>query len=96
MALPGQGACLSLAGTHSRGEQVPAVLLTPDDWKRSVAVWVDPEGKRAAFDEDGAPRAGVARLLDSGVAVLAIDLFGQGEFTEDGQPIEDALVGPER
>lgn len=81
-----------LIANPTRRQQVPALLLKPKDWNNQVAVWVDPRGKAAAFEADGSPAAPLARLLKTGTAVLAIDLFGQGEFTPDGKPIDHARL----
>lgn len=81
-----------LIASESLSEQVPAILLRPDQWNRQVAVWVSPHGKVGAYDAEGKPIASVRKLLNAGVAVLAIDLFGQGEFTDDGNPIENARI----
>lgn len=77
---------------ESLGEQVPAILLKPKAGSGQVAVWVSPQGKAAAYGADAAPIDAIKKLLHGGVAVLAIDLFGQGEFTDDGKPIEKARL----
>ena len=81
-----------LIASESLKERVPAVLLKPDAWNGQVAVWVTQQGKAGAYNPDGQPIAAVQKLVDVGMAVLAIDLFGQGEFTEDGKPIEKARI----
>ena len=65
------------------GEEVPAVLVRPDDWDKTLVVWIDKQGKQGLFDAKGKPRIGAG----GGTAALALDLFGQGEFTPDGKPI---------
>jgi hypothetical protein len=67
-------------------EAVPAVVLRPKSWNRHAVVWISREGKQALFDEAGGPRPAIARLLAGGVAVVGVDLLGQGEFTADGRP----------
>jgi hypothetical protein len=81
-----------LIGSKSLGEQVPAILLRPAGWNRQVAVWVSPHGKAGAYGADGKPIAPIMKLVEAGVAVLAVDLFGQGEFTDNGNPIENARI----
>jgi dienelactone hydrolase len=81
-----------LLSSEAHSEQVPAILLQPELWNGQVAVWVTPQGKSGAYNDGGQPIAAVQKLLDAGMAVLAIDLFGQGEFTEDGNPIESARL----
>jgi hypothetical protein len=77
----------ALLRNSGEGEELPAVLLQPESWNKSVTIWITPEGKQSLFQEDGSPRPQVQRLLDAGVAVLGVDLFGQGEFTTDGKPL---------
>jgi dienelactone hydrolase len=71
----------------AEGEEVPAIRLEPKQWNKQVVVWVDPLGKQGAFGDDGMPKPAVRKLLDAGMAVVAVDLFGQGEFTSDGKPV---------
>ena len=68
-------------------EETPVVVLGPNEWNREVVIWVDPTGKKALFDESGKPKPAVRKLLSAGLAVVGIDLFGQGEFTADGKPL---------
>ena len=74
---------------RSAGEQVPAIVLMPKNWNRQAVLWISPEGKRSIFAaEDGTRvREPIDRLLKAAVAVVGIDLFGQGEFTADGKPM---------
>jgi len=74
-----------------KGEQLPVVVLMPPElsqWNKRMVVWIAPEGKQALFGEGDAPRPAVAKLIEAGFCVLGVDLFGQGEFTEDGKPLE--------
>jgi len=70
------------------GEEAPALRLQPKSWNKRAVVWIDKSGKQGLFDSDGAPKAAVQKLLDAGVAVVGVDLFGQGEFTADGKPMD--------
>ena len=80
-----------------RGEELPVVILglrgviglLPDDnkWNKKGVLWVDKRGKRALFDDQGEPKPAVTRILDTRAMVVGVDLFGQGEFTADGNPI---------
>ena len=81
-----------LIASESLCEQVPAILLRPKQWNGQVAVWVSPGGKTEAYTAEGRPVAEIRKLVDAGMGVLAIDLFGQGEFTEDGKPLEKARL----
>jgi dienelactone hydrolase len=67
-------------------EEVPAVVLRPKSWNRHAVVWISRQGKQSLFDASGEPRPAIARLLAGGMAVLGVDLLGQGEFTADGRP----------
>jgi dienelactone hydrolase len=81
----------------AEGEELPAVRLQPKSWNKRTVIWIDKAGKRSLFDEQGRPRPAVRRLLSAGVAVVGVDLFGQGEFTADGKPMTQArLVGGDR
>jgi hypothetical protein len=70
------------------GEELPAVVVIPGTsaaWEGSFAVWISPQGKGALFGgEAGALAEPVRNLIDRGIAVLGVDLFGQGEFLEPG------------
>ena len=56
---------------------------------------IDPQGKRSLFNDAGRPRPAIARLLEAGESVVGVDLLGQGEFTEDGEPVtQSRLVRP--
>ncbi|MHC4403601.1 MAG: alpha/beta hydrolase family protein [Planctomycetota bacterium] len=85
-----------LARNPEKQEEVPFVAMARADWTSQVVIWIDPSGKRAAFDANGKPKPAVRKLLDSGIGVIAADLFGQGEFTADGKPIEKARLDPKR
>lgn len=72
-------------GRAGKGDRVPAVLLTPDGRKGGPAVlMVHGQGKTQVA---GADRRSIhplaARLLESGLMVLAIDCFGIGEASHD-------------
>jgi hypothetical protein len=70
------------------GEAVPAVMLSPKHESSEVVLWIDRYGKQALFDEQGEPRPAIVKLLAAGKRVVGIDLFGQGEFTSDGRPLD--------
>lgn len=70
-----------------QGEQLPAVFLEPKNWNKRIAIWIDKTGKQCLFAADGSPRPAIRKLLSAGVGVAGVDLFGQGEFTADGQPL---------
>ena len=78
-----------LLRNQAQGEEVPAVLLMPDQWNKQVVIWVDQRGKQGLFTALGTPRPAVCKLLSAGSAVLGLDLLGQGEFTTDDQPVDE-------
>lgn len=71
----------------AEAEELPAIQLLPQRFDGRVVLWVDKRGKMGILDATGKVRKPVEQLLESGVAVVAVDLFGQGEFTSDGQPM---------
>jgi len=90
---------LGLLNVKSRGEQLPLVMLMPspgEKWNRQAVVWIDKLGKQAMFEQHGKPKAAIQKLLDGGMAVIGVDLFGQGEFTADGKPPAKARLDPKR
>lgn len=75
---------------RAAGVALPSLIFQPNDWNQEVAIWIDPAGKAGLYDTSGELRAGVKQLLDDGVAVIGADLLYQGEFLEDGKPLEQA------
>ena len=76
----------------SRGEELPAIYLQPATWNQRLVIWVDRLGKQGMWTPSGELRLAISTLLDKGFAILAADLFGQGEFTSDGNPIWKAKM----
>jgi dienelactone hydrolase len=76
-----------LARIPGAGEELPVALLEPMKWNKKLVIWINKEGKQALFGPQGAPKPAIGKLLDDGVAVLGVDLFGQGEFTADGKSL---------
>jgi len=84
-----------LAGTvrlRSPEESVPVVVNTPDRWNGTVVVMPHPRGKDGLYESQGAgagrPGQRITGLLERGIAVIALDLFGQGESTPDGAALQ--------
>ena len=71
----------------ARGEELPALVLRPGPRAARTVLWLHPQGKAGLYGDGGALLPAVARLLASGVAVMGVDLLGQGEFAPDGAPI---------
>ena len=76
----------------AEGEEVPAIVLEPKSWNKQAVVWIGKQGKQSLLDSNGNPREPIRRLLASGMAVIGIDLLGQGEFTPDGSPVAKGRI----
>jgi hypothetical protein len=61
------------------GKQLPAILLKPKQWDKRLVIWAHGNGKAGLFDGETL-RPAVKKLLDSGAAVVGVDLLYQGEF----------------
>jgi hypothetical protein len=71
-----------------RHESIPTAFLMPNDWNQGgVVLWLTGRGKDDLYTADGAPRPAIRKMLERGFAVVGADLFMQGEFLPDGQPI---------
>ncbi|MDA7887784.1 acetylxylan esterase [Akkermansiaceae bacterium] len=70
-----------LVQNSKHGEEIPASFLYPlGSWGGHVVIWLSPLGKGGIFSEGSEPIDEVKKLLNRGVAVMGLDLFGQGEF----------------
>ncbi len=74
----------------AEAEELPAVLVQPNAQPQGIAIWIHPRGEDGLWDASGNLEPAVAARLKRGEAVLGVDLFGQGEFTADGQPLSQA------
>lgn len=72
----------------TRGEQLPIISVYPKSiaWNQKVVLWIDGEGKAGMFP-NGTAHPELLRLVDKGFAVVGVDLYGQGEFTTNGQAL---------
>ena len=70
-----------------RGEELPLAYLVPKNWNGRAIIWLSEKGKAALFADDGSPSPDAKKLVDSGAAVIGVDLLSQGEFLADGQPV---------
>lgn len=71
------------------------VALGPADqkkWNKRAVIWIDKSGKRSLFDEKGDPKPAILRLVAAGMAVIGVDLIGQGEFTPHDKPAAEARL----
>lgn len=78
----------ALVKNTKHDEEAPAIFLHPHQWKERVVIWLDKKGKAGLFNEDGTPKPEVMELVASGITVIGVDLFQQGEFLADGKPLE--------
>lgn len=74
------------------GEELPALRLMPEGWSGDTVVWISTEGKSTVVESSQNWHPVVQQLLRRKAAIAAIDMFGQGEFTDDGRPIERARM----
>ncbi|EDY21167.1 conserved hypothetical protein [Chthoniobacter flavus Ellin428] len=69
------------------GLDLPSITIDPAKPNGRAALWLDEHGKAGLFTESGELRPEVCRLLEAGWRVEGVDLFEQGEFLKDGQPV---------
>ena len=69
------------------GELTPFVELRPAQSTGAVAVWLDPRGTVGVLGADGQPSTAIGPLLQAGVTVIGIDVFGTGAFAAAGAPL---------
>lgn len=69
------------------GLDLPSITVDPAKPNGRAALWLDEHGKAGLFTASGELRPEVCRLLEAGWRVEGVDLFEQGEFLKDGQPI---------
>ena len=69
---------------ETEGEELPLISLFPTetDWNGDAAIWLDEEGKTSLFGLDGELVEAARALLTQGAAILAADLFQQGDFLD--------------
>lgn len=74
---------LGLVTSAKQGTELPTTILMPNEWNSEFVLWAHGDGKKSLWNDAGAPAGEVQRLLDGGFAVVAADLFQQGEFLLD-------------
>ena len=79
--------CLIRNETH--GEELPVTWLLPKKSNRRAIIWLDDSGKASLRNADGAVKAEVLKLVNSGASVLGADLLFQGDFLKDGKPVKE-------
>jgi dienelactone hydrolase len=82
-----------LIGRKGDGEQIPALGFRGPKFDGTVVVWIHPEGKRSLM-KDGKLVPAAQTILDKQASILAVDVFGTGEF-EGAKlpPINDKFAG---
>jgi hypothetical protein len=68
-------------------EELPVVFCYPKQWNGTSVAWLTGQGKSALYAADGSLAPEAQKLLNAGVTVFGVDLFQQGEFLPDGQPL---------
>jgi hypothetical protein len=81
-----------LLKSKPRGEELPLAYLVPKNWNGRAIIWLSERGKAGIFSADGGPGEQVKPLLESGAAIIGVDLLFQGEFLADGQPVTQNRV----
>jgi hypothetical protein len=82
-----------LIDRKGEGEQIPALGLRGPKFNGTVVVWIHPEGKRSLV-KDGKLVAAAQAILDKQAAILAVDVFGTGEFEDAKLPsIQEKFAG---
>ncbi|QEG38827.1 alpha/beta hydrolase family protein [Roseimaritima ulvae] len=78
----------------SHDESLPVVSLIPTKANRNgkTVLWIDDRGKASLMNETGKLVDRAQQFIDAGTSIIAADLFGQGEFTEDGLPVAQQRV----
>ena len=85
-----RGDYLFMAGllrNKSRGEELPIAFLHPKQWNGEAVIWLHENGKAGLFDGNE-PRMEVKKLVAAGKSIVGVDLLYQGEFLDDGKPLE--------
>ncbi len=74
-----------------RQEQLPVLQIEPAAESLGTVIWVTDKGKAAILTNDHL--SGPARsLVQQGFTLVTADLFGQGDFLPDGQPLTSQRV----
>jgi hypothetical protein len=79
-------------GRKDQGEEVPALGLIGPTSEATVVIWVHPEGKASLF-KDGKLVPAARQILDGKAAILALDVFGTGEFGAVKPTVNESFAG---
>ncbi|MCA9229639.1 MAG: acetylxylan esterase [Planctomycetales bacterium] len=73
--------------------QLPAMALLPSaNYNHQAVLWLTDTGKSGLLDSQGQPLGEVKTLLDTGYAVIGVDLLYQGEFLSEATKLEQARL----
>ena len=84
------GDFIRMSGTltnETHGEQLPMLFFYPKASKDEMLLWTSESGKRQLVNENDEPVGFVRGLMGKGITVAGVDLFGQGEFLDNGSSI---------
>lgn len=76
-----------LLQNQTHDEEVPMISLRPTEWRGQTIIWIDTQGKSGLYEQEGLLKPAIQSLIDAGIEVVGIDLFYQGDFLADGEPI---------
>lgn len=84
-------------GTQTRkdsGEELPTIAIVPplDKLSGVAIVWADAKGKAGLFTDDGKLIPAVQKHIESGNAVVGVDVFLTGEWNLPGKPTPIPVV----
>jgi hypothetical protein len=84
---------VGLVSNISHREQLPVALLLPKQAAKNTLIWLNEAGKSGLFEDSSlfaasALRPEIQKLVDAGTTVIGADLLFQGEFLQDGRPVE--------
>jgi dienelactone hydrolase len=78
-----------LLSRKGKGEQVPAFGVRGPEFDGTVIIWVHPEGKNSLF-RDGKLVPAARQAIDRKSGILALDVFGTGEYQGAKMPAVDS------
>jgi hypothetical protein len=78
----------ALLGRNGHKEQVPALGIQGKEFDGTMIVWIHPEGKSSLMQE-GKLVPAARQILERKAAILAVDVFGTGEFQGAKLPAVD-------
>jgi dienelactone hydrolase len=79
-------------GRKDQGEEIPALGVIGPTSEATVVIWVHPEGKSSLF-KDGKLVPAAKQILDGKAAILALDVFGTGEFGSVTPTVDQKFAG---